>query len=178
MCRQDWAPLSDTFWLGHALVRAALHGGMPCGLALGLALPLSRPNPGMLLDWPACRQLVDSFATRLLPQDLLLAVLAEEQPLRLAANSGSAPPLLAGTAQHSFPQQAQQQAPAAAAAAGAAGPQALHPGAQRGIQAVPSGGIFPNSQVGACAHLLCRCCCCLLRLRAAPALQQRMLGYP
>ena len=78
-------------------------------------------------------------------QDLLLALLAEEQPLRLAANSGSVPPLLAGTTQHSYPQQ--QPAPAAAAVSQQT-QQAAQPSASGGLHAVPSGGIYPTSQVG------------------------------
>ena len=75
-------------------------------------------------------------------QDLLLSVLSEDQPLRLAVNSASLPPLLAGTTSHSFPPQAPlgQSLPASATPGGPAM-------SARGIQALNSGGVFPGGQV-------------------------------
>ena len=56
-------------------------------------------------------------------QDLLLAVLAEDHPLRLAVNSAHMPPLLACTTAHSFPSHAAAGGPPGGGSANAATPQ-------------------------------------------------------
>lgn len=83
------------------------------------------------------------MTTSLRLQDLLLAVLAEEQPLRLAVNSACLPPLLAFTPPHSYPSQAPPPTLAAASAAAQAPPGE----APQTLQSLASGGPLPQGQV-------------------------------